>query len=215
MRKDARHLPLAEKLPDGSYQRTWYDSENKQQPTKEYLYWHKINTRCKANYQINRPSYIGYKVSKLFSEYDNFVEWCRKSEWFYAEGYSLDKDLLCKALGKVEYSEHTCAFVPLEINGFLTMKRSNVKTYTGVSFQQGCQKYIVSCSQLNGKNKTLARTTCPVEGYSIYRAEKVRLAKILSLAYAGKVDQRVTNILADFDKYIDLFTVNPKNKGVK
>lgn len=92
-------------------------------------------------------------------------------------------------------------------------KNKNVKHYTGVSFQQECQKYIVSCSQLNGKNKTLARVLCPVEGYGIYRAEKVRLAKILAEQYKGQVDNRVIEILGNFENYIDLFTVNPTNKG--
>lgn len=213
MRKDFRDLPLSEKLPDGTYQRSWYDIEGKQQPTKEYMYWHKINTRCKDHYQISRPTYKGYSVSETFSIYDNFVDWCRSKSEFYHKGYVLDKDFLSRSLGIMSYSEDTCAFLPVEINSFLTTRRKNVKIYTGVSFQQACQKYIVSCSQLNGKNKTLARTLCPVEGYSIYRAEKVRLAKILAEQYEGIVDTRVINILSNFENYIDLFTVNPTNKG--
>lgn len=212
MRKDSRDLPLSEKLPDGTYQRSWYDANGTQQPTKEYMYWHKINTRCKDPYQVSRPTYKGCSVSKLFSSYDNFVDWCRSKSEFYYKGYALDKDLLSKSLGIMSYSEDTCTFLPLEINSFLTTKRKNVKHYTGVSFQQDCQKFIVSCSQLNGKNKTLARVLCPIEGYSIYRAEKVRLAKILAEQYDGRVDNRVISVLSNFENYIDLFTVNPNNK---
>lgn len=212
MRKDARDLPLSQKYPNGAYQRSWYDERGTQQPTKEYMYWHKLNTRCRDHYQRSRPTYRGCTVSKMFSNYDNFVEWCRSSEYFYEQGYSLDKDLLCTISGKFEYSENTCVFIPAEINSFILMNRRNVKTYTGVSFQKDCQKYIVSCSQLNGKNKTLARVHCAVEGYAIYRQEKVRLANILAERYKGRVDNRVIEILSNFDNYIDLFTVNPSNK---
>lgn len=212
MRKDSRDLPLAIELHDGVYQRTYYDSDGKQQPTKEYLYWHKINTRCKSHYHKSRPSYIGYNVAGDFKDYNKFVQWCRKTPEFFNKGYVLDKDLLCKTKGKFEYSEDTCVFIPLEINSFLTLNKSNVKCYTGVSFQVSCGRYIVSCSQLNGKNKTLARVACPVKGYEIYKAEKVRLAKVLADKYKDQVDGRVIEILSNFENYIDLFTVNPTNK---
>jgi len=65
---------------------------------------------------------------------------------------------------------------------------------------------------LNGKNKTLARVHCPIEGYQIYRQEKVRLAKLFSEQHGDKLDKRVMDILSNFSDYIDLFTVNPNNK---
>lgn len=211
-RKDARDLPPALLLQDGTYQRTFRDINNIQQPTKEYDHWHHMQTRCKPNYWVTRPTYTGYQMSEMFSDYNQFVKWCQAQPVAYQKGFTLEKDLLNAVAGTKVYSEDTCAFVPVEVNGFLGVRNSRVKHYTGVSFQQSCKKFIVSCSQLNGKNKTLGRFLCPEEAYSVYREEKVRLAGILANKYAGLIDHRITLILSSFDLYIDKFTINPTNK---
>ena len=212
MRKDYRSLSLAKENKNGKFQKTYYDEFGVRQPTKEYMYWYKFISRCGSNYQKTRPSYVGCKISPLFKDYDSFVLWCRQAIGFNEDGYHLDKDILGVTLGKKEYSEDTCVFIPQEINSFLTTKRVNITYYTGVSFQQKYNKYIVSCSQLNGKNKTLGRVDCPKVGYLMYKAEKVRLAKILADKYKNNVDPRVTRILSNFEVYLDLFTINPVNK---
>lgn len=212
MRKDARQLPLTYKKANGDYFKV-LSIGGKNLPTKEYVYWTSAKHRTKAPYRLKYSSYASVEFDETIRDYNLFVEWCRQQKGFGEKGYVMDKDLLGIINGYKNYSTSTCVFIPAEINAFLISKNKAVKHYTGVSFQQECQKYIVSCSQLNGKNKTLARTTCPVEGYSIYRAEKVRLAKVLASEYDGKVDERVTEILFNFDKYVDLFTVNPTNKG--
>ena len=211
MRRDNKIRPLSEKLPDGSYSRTALIGGSRVS-TKEYSHWQNMKSRCNTPYWEKYPSYNGISMSDNFKNYDFFVDWCRSQRGFNVDGYTLDKDILSKATGDRVYSEETCSFVPTEINGFLIIKNPNVKHYTGVSFQQECQKFIVSCSQLNGRNKTLARVLCPIAGYEIYRNEKVRLAKILAEKHTGSVDERVCEILRNFDYYIDLFTVNPNNK---
>lgn len=213
MRKDIRDLPLSYKKPDGNYFKVLVVN-GKSIPTKEYNYWASAKQRTKTPYKLKFPSYDLVEFDETIQDYNSFVEWCRSQVGFDQQGYVMDKDLIGIVSGNRNYGTTTCVFIPAEINSFLVCKNRAVKYYTGVSFQQECQKYIVSCSQLNSKNKTLARVKCPVEGYSIYRAEKVRLAKLLATEYKDKVDERVINILANFGNYIDLFTVNPSNKEV-
>jgi len=211
MRKDSRDLPLTHKKPNGDYFKV-LSIDGKYVPTKEYIYWTSAKHRTKTPYKLRFPSYEVVGFDQTIQDFNLFVEWCHKQVGFSYRGYVMDKDILGVVCGYKNYSTETCVFIPARINAFLISKNKAVKHYTGVSFQQECQKYIVSCSQLNGKNKTLARVNCPVEGYNIYKAEKVRLAKVLAAEYEGKVDRRVTDILSNFENYIDLFTVNPTNK---
>lgn len=119
----------------------------------------------------------------------------------------MDKDILSGE--EKSYSEQTCVFIPIVINSFLTFsRRGGAKSgYVGVTWHEGYTKshgkYIVSCAQLNGKNKTLGRTHCPLEGYKLYRKEKVRLAKVLAERYKGEVDGRVYTYLVNFMEHID------------
>lgn len=211
MRKDNRELPLTYKKSDGNYFKM-LRSNGVSYPSKEYSYWHNAYHRTKLPYQQKYPSYIGVSMDDILLDYNQFVEWSREQIGFNQSGFVMDKDILGTVSGNKNYSVDTCVFIPSKLNGFFITKNSAVKHYTGVSFQQDCQKYIVSCSQLNSKNKTLARVKCPIEGYNIYRSDKIRLAKILSKVYCGLVDQRVIDVLENFDKYIDLFTINPTNK---
>lgn len=212
MRKDTLDRPLTYKKDNGDYYRVAKVS-NRFIPTKEYEYWVNMHRRVSPDYKTRFPSYNDMTVSEEFKDFNTFVEWCKLQVGYDQKGYVLDKDILGTLLGTKSYCKTACIFVPQAINIFVAIRNRAVKHYTGVSFQQSCQKYIVSCSQLNAKNKTLARVNCPKEGYEIYKAEKVRLAKVLADEYKGQVDDRVIEILSNFENYIDLFTVNPTNKG--
>ena len=211
MRKDTLDKPLTYKKDNGDYYRV-VKLAGKFILTKEYDYWINMNRRVTADYKTRYPSYIDMTVDEEFKDFNSFAEWCKTQVGYDQKGYVLDKDMLGTLLGIKSYCKSACIFVPQAINIFVAVRNKSVKFYTGVSYQEGCGKYIISCSQLNGKNKTLARVRCPKEGYEIYKAEKVRLAKTLADEYKGRVDNRVIEILYNFEKYIDLFTVNPTNK---
>lgn len=216
MRKDSRELPTAPENSDGSFARTYVcPIKKEQQPYKEYMYWRGMVSRCAKPYKTVHNTYTDVTMSEYFKDYNNFVKWCKEQKGFNEIGWVLDKDFLCVSEDVKVYSEYTCVFLPVSINSFLTTKRTGVRYYTGVSFQKDCGKFIVSCAQLNGKNKTLARVVDPEKGYYIYRDEKVRLARILYETYGNSLDDRVSEMLYNFDKWVDLFTVNPINKEVK
>ena len=208
MRKDGRKRQVAELLEDGTYTKQYIDEGGKRQACLEYSIYHKIKMRTgNLKTQEHRPTYKGCGISDNFEDYNFFVRWCRDQVGYNKAGWVLDKDILSYSYKL--YSENTCVFIPSEINCFLTFSKrvSSTSGYAGVSWQKSYNKaggkYIVSCAQLNGKNKTLGRTHCPLEGYKLYRKEKVRLAKVLAERYKGEVDDRVYTYLVNFMEHID------------
>ncbi len=221
MRKDHRKRALALLVSDVDYSKEYTDKEGKRQSCLEYAIYHKILMRTgNIKTQEHRPTYKGCTVSVNLKNYNYFVEWCRRQKGFNTEGWVLDKDILS---GKYKiYSEDTCVFIPMCVNSFLTFSKrvNSTSGYAGVSWQKSYTKsggkYIASCAQLDGKNKTLGRTTCPKEGYKLYRKEKVRLAKVLAQRYCGLVDNRVYDYLNNFEKHIDALAIKDQNnKGEK
>jgi len=216
VRKDHRKRQLAVLVDEDNYSRKYTDGDGKKQSCLEYAIHHKILMRTgNTKTQEHRPTYKGCRVSGNLKNYNYFVEWCRCQKGFNTEGWVLDKDILS---GKDKiYSEDTCVFIPMCVNSFLTFsKRTNsTSVYAGVSWQKSYTKsggkYIVSCAQLDGKNKTLGRTTCPKEGYKLYRKEKVRLARVLAQRYCGIVDDRVYEYLNNFEKHIDDLAIKDQN----
>jgi len=211
MRKDHRVRKLSELRIDGNYTKS-YKEGGKNYKTKEYSYFHKMSVRCNnEKTQQHRPNYLEVVLDNRFKSYNYFVEWARHQVGFNEEGWSLDKDIGCHLLdkGKKIYSPETCMFIPATLNSFLTFRKGakNVTGYAGVSWQstytKSGGKFIVSCAELNGKNKTLGRTDTAEEGYQLYRAHKIKLAKILADTYRGQVDERAIYYLDNFDKYID------------
>lgn len=208
-----------ERLPstsvDGKYNKVYKGSGGKNLQTKEGCLHTNMCSRVKSQHTGKGDlCYTGVSLSDNFKDYNYFVEWCRQQTGFHTKGWVLDKDILSKE-DKI-YSEDTCVFIPIVINSFLTFRRRKSKSgYAGVSWQKSYTKsggkYIVSCAQLDGKNKTLGRTDCPKEGYQLYRKEKVRLAKVLAASYKGLVDHRVYEYLDNFEEYIDDLAIKDQN----
>ena len=212
MRKDHRKRMLAILSEGGTYTKYYFDGTGKRQSCLEYSIYHKIKMRTSnIKTQEHRPTYKGCLISDNFRDYDYFVNWCRCQKGFNIDGWVLDKDIL-SGEHKI-YSESTCVFIPTLLNSFLTFSKrvNSISGYAGVSWQgsysKNVGKFIVSCAQLDGKNKTLGRTDCPLEGYGLYRKEKIRLAKVLAERYKGVVDNRVYSYLVNFDKYIDKLAI--------
>lgn len=164
---------------------------------REYQQWTNMMTRCYySKYHERFPTYIGCKVDDQWHNYQEFAEWCNWQIGF-KDGYVLDKDILTK--GNKSYSPETCVFVPKEINSLVvTQVKEDKGVPAGISFQNGCQKYIVSCA-INGKNKNLGRYKCPEEAFAVYKEFKENLVRQRAEEYKDRLDERAYYALMNFE----------------
>lgn len=156
--------------------------------TPEYVHWSSMMTRSYyEDYHRRFPTYIGCSVDQQWYNFQEFAEWC---QWQIGHnmGYVLDKDVLVQA-NKV-YGPETCVFVPPELNSIIvTQLKPGKGTPAGISFQNGCGKFIVSCA-IDGKNKNLGRYTCPTEAFAVYKEFKENLVKEKVQKYQDSIDPR-------------------------
>jgi len=111
--------------------------------------------------------------------------------------WCLDKDLLIA--GNKLYSEHTCVFVPNEINVFFTDRGNARGEYpVGVNFDKQKGKFKVQC-WVNGKQKTMGRFNTPEEAFAVYKPFKEALCKQLALKWESKIDSRLFNAMMKWE----------------
>lgn len=92
-----------------------YSSKN--QKVAHYK-WTSMLKRCYSGLH----EYRTYSSTTVRKDWLNFQVFCK---WFLAnniDGYDLDKDFKCIALGLNEYSEETCIFIPHKTNTALSRK---------------------------------------------------------------------------------------------
>ena len=167
--------------------------------TKDYSLWKSMLQRCYSNILKKRcPTYIGCEVSDKFKSYEYFYEWCHRQVGFGNKGWQLDKDLLSKEC-KI-YSEHTCVFVPPEINGFLL----NGNSYRGdlplgVILDKGAKKprYRARLSKY-GKYYCYGSYSNPTDAFYAYKQAKEDFAKELAEKWKAQIDPRVYNALMNY-----------------
>ena len=97
--------------------------------------WYDMFKRCYSKKWLDKhPSYKDYSVCEDWFLFSNIKLW---AEQFDYKGLHLDKDLLGD--GK-SYSPENCAFIPPEVNRFLTIRAKGVTTRPGCSgfFMQVC-----------------------------------------------------------------------------
>lgn len=86
--------------------------------------WSSMLLRCyDEKFKARHPTYKDCTCSDNFKQYTYFYEWCEQQKGFntFDENgaiFELDKDLLFK--DNKLYSEHTCVFLPKEINALVT-----------------------------------------------------------------------------------------------
>ena len=170
--------------------------EDSKKSTKEYVHWSSMLTRCYTEeYQLRFPTYIGCLVDEQWHNYQEFAEWCQWQVGFDS-GYVLDKDILVK--GNKVYSPETCAFIPAELNNLVvTQVKLGKGVPAGISFQNGCQKYIVSCA-IDGKNKNLGRYKCPQQAFAVYKEFKENLVRERAEKYKDNLDYRAYHAFMNF-----------------
>ena len=167
--------------------------------TKEYQLWNNMINRCYNEKRLSRnPTYKDCHVSEDWRYLSNFKEWCNNQIGFGNQGWELDKDLLSKDC-KI-YSEHTCVFVPPEINAFLL----NGNSYRGdlplgVILNKGARKlrYRARLSKY-GKYHCYGSYSNPTDAFYAYKQAKEDFAKELAEKWKDKIDPRAYNALMNY-----------------
>ena len=167
--------------------------------TKEYRLWNNMVNRCYN--EVTRHIYLTYEdcsVSEEWRYLSNFKEWCNNQIGFDNDGWNLDKDLLSKEC-KI-YSEHTCVFVPSEINTFLL----NGNSYrgdlpVGVILDKGAKKprYRARLSKY-GKYHCYGSYSNPTDAFYAYKQAKEDFAKELAEKWKAQIDPRAYNALMNY-----------------
>lgn len=113
--------------------------------SKLYRLWSNMLRRC---YTTDNPSYVGCTVVKRWHNFQTFCEDVSKMPNWNTPGFDLDKDL--RVLDNKTYGPKYCAFVPKEVNSFLTKARSVVPVKLGnryvVRFREHGKTIAVSAS---------------------------------------------------------------------
>ena len=169
---------------------------------KAYKLWCGMLDRCySTKTHERRPRYSDCEVSEYFKTFSNFRDWCYKQTSFGAEGFDLDKDLLIK--GNSVYSEHTCCFLPQEVNKSLqkTNKlRGNLPI--GVCFDKSRGNYRAAI-KMYGKHINLGRFECKFKAFQAYKKAKEGYLKELAEKWKDKVDERAYDALISYQVSID------------
>ena len=193
--------PLAQKMGNGNYGRVIRQGRSKAGiKYKEYCYWSNMYTRCNnSKYSDLFPTYKDVTISKYFSDYNNFVDWCRSKKEFFYDNFVLDKDIV-KPNNKM-YHEDYCNFVPKEVNGFFVLHNNKRQKSLplGVSWCESEGKYKTYCSQLNGKNKTLGRFNNEVDAGISYINFKNSMAGLLLDKWRNVLSEEVIFSLENYD----------------
>ena len=167
--------------------------------TKHYRVWYSMLQRCYDKFlhtKVNK-TYKNCTVSENFLHYEYFYEWCNKQIGFADSHFELDKDLLIKGNGM--YSEHTCVFVPREIN--IAMIKSNASRgnlFIGVTFDKACNNYRSHVGIGNGKRLDLGSFKTEVEAFNAYKQAKENYLKDLANKWKNQIDIKAFNALTNY-----------------
>ena len=178
-----------------------YDCKINGNHVKEYQLWVDMLKRCYSEKRhLSSPTYKECEVSENFKSYEYFYEWCNKQVGFGVQGFDLDKDLLAK--GNKVYSEHTCVFVPHEINSLLVTSKSRRGNHPiGVMWHKASNKF---CAILNvNKQRYLGFFNSELEAFEAYKQAKESFIKEQANKWKGKIDDRAYEALMSYEVSID------------
>lgn len=166
--------------------------------TKEYALWVNMLSRC-YNVKVKNKSqkYSTCKVSENFKYFPYFKEWCNKQIGFGKEGWQLDKDILIK--GNVLYSEHTCTFIPQEINKLFTMRESKRGDYPlGVHKVVSVKEQYQAQFWKDSKLQYLGQFDTPEQSFLAYKQQKELRVKEVANKWKEQIDVRVYEALMNW-----------------
>ena len=171
--------------------------------TKEYEIWRSMIQRCYSDSFKNKHStYEGCECSENFKSYEYFYEWCNQQIGFSNKDWQLDKDLLVK--GNKIYSEHSCVFIPKEINTLLTKRESSRGEYPiGVCWSKTSKAFMAQVSKNKGKREHLGYFKTELEAYNAYKTAKEAFVKEQAEKWKDTIDERAYNALMNYEVGID------------
>lgn len=138
---------------------------------KSYTVWHCMLVRCySANYQKEKPTYVGCSVAKDWQLFSNFEKWFSSN---YVEGWRLDKDILFP--GNKVYSAETCVFVSPALNALLLDHGAARGTYPiGVHIRKDNLKYTALIST-GSWQRSLGCFDTPLEAHQAWQLAKAAI----------------------------------------
>lgn len=146
--------------------------EGKHLQTYSYQRWTCMRKRCKegSTYQEKRPTYVGCRMSALFTDFQSFTDWHTSQVGYGLQGYHMDKDILSE--GNKLYSESNCVLVPQQLNLFLTACDAARGAYPqGVHWNKKKKKFSANLN-ISGKRKHIGHYTTPEAASFAYKAAK-------------------------------------------
>ena len=162
---------------------------------KSYLCWKSMLRRCLSDkFKNTHKTYSDCVVSNDWLLYSTFKTWYDKK---YIDGYQLDKDVIC--VGNKIYSEHTCCFLPPELNSLIQSHTTKNDGYTGVTYYPKNRKLVcrVSSSLLD-KKRCVGLFDTKEEAWEQYKNVKSSRIKEAALKYKDIIDERAFNNLINW-----------------
>ena len=177
------------------------DDNNKM--LREYALWRNMLRRCYSDeFHVKWRSYKDCTVSDNFKDFKYSSDWCKQQTGFHEVCWQLDKDFIIA--GNKEYSEHTCVFLPQELNMFVVKNTSRRGDYPiGVSFEKSRNKYVAGFCNSTGTRNNLGRFDTVEEAFNTYKMAKELQARDFAIKYRGIVDNRVIEVLNNYTVNID------------
>lgn len=168
--------------------------------TKACQLWENIKIRCTVLPKINESKFGKYAtvtIDESWLDFQNFSDWFYSID--YAEGWSLDKDVL----GYNHYGVDSCVFLPDEINKALSLKtRVRGDLPIGVSYHSK-NKEMVDI-QYACKNKMFSfRKYVHIDQminvwFSKYKPAREGYIRYLADQYRVNLDIRAYNALSSY-----------------
>lgn len=185
-------------INDGKYPCSETISTGKYKTTKQYTLWRNMLVRThNEKFRQKNKTYIGTSVAAEWLYYSNFYEWY-EGYGYKEPDWQLDKDILYKN-NKV-YSPETCCFVPVKINQVITGKRKRIGSQpSGVSFREDLQKFMATCSNLEGRRVYLGIFETEQDAFYVYKNYKQNIFREMLSTYKEKLRGDVYNTLINYE----------------
>lgn len=182
-------------------------------PTEIHAYWQRMISRCFNPEEIIKNSgrrYIFVNIHKDWFCFQNFAEWAIKQpNW--NKKFELDKDLLGDGL---EYNEHSCTFLPADVNVFLAdnWTKDVHDLPIGVQYIKPATAgakvgYVSRCHTDKGR-EYLGYFDDPMDAYRAYKKAKEKYAVVLAERYKNELTEKAYNLLLNF-KLDQLYSNKP------
>lgn len=166
---------------------------------KSYSLWRDMLERSTSErFKEEKPTYKDVSLSESFKNFDFFHSWCLKQVGYGVKGFELDKDILIK--GNKIYSEHTCCFVPKEINMLFVKTNTLRGEYPiGVYFHKrlGCFAAQMKMGKHSKACVKYAKTA--EDAFALYKEMKENRIKFFADKYKHQIDSKVYNALYNYE----------------